>query len=394
MASVIVIDTDLKDSVKEYSQIIDTTQQSSVFSQSISGYFTDALTNQEVIAKIYEVSRPENLSKLTEKEFEPAFNLLIHLSIEILGVQVLENPKSEIFSILIASNPKTQPTLRDRKSIKSTTIVSIFNTIFNLISEGSSNRVYIILQILNIIRNSTLEFALVEDNIGNNLIQWLVKAGSDESEIRNVFWEFIQLDSKFTIKSLQFIKRFTETYELNLKELTNLIIFALNSEVVDVSFLVTNNVSKALTAHADDKLVATFKKYVSGDLVKITSEFNLPVELVNSKSRILSLANFFGQSTKITFNYSEIPNVESAEDFETLLVTAIKAGIIEGKLNQIDQTFTLTSVRRFILAGNTGSNDQNWGNVKKALIDWKNSLHNIGQIVESSRENIVNAGSN
>lgn len=390
MASVIVIDSSLKESVKEYAQIIDGVNQDSTFSESLAPLLESSELNKTKLADaIYADSTVANLSKLTDKEFEPAFNLLIYLTIKTLGPDVLEDSKSKIFSVLLEINPKKQPTLRDRKSIKATTVISIFSTIFNLIPETSANRAYIITQILSIAQESLLDFTLVANNFGNNLTTWLKKAGSNDKEIRTTFWNFIHIDTKYTNRSLQLIKSFTREYELNLEEVTQLIKFALKSEIVDVSFLINNNVSKALSENSSDKYVSLFKKFVSGELVQIGDEFDLPVELVNSKSRILSLARFFAEANKITFKYSEIPNVASAEDFETLLVSAIKSEVIEGKLNQVQQTFTLSRVSRFILVGEK----ENWDGVKKALEEWKSSLHNIGQIVESSRENIVNAAS-
>ncbi|KAK6457153.1 uncharacterized protein RJT20DRAFT_127302 [Scheffersomyces xylosifermentans] len=400
MASVIVVDSELSDSLKEYAHIIDAANQNTELSSALQPLVTgqDISDKQAVIAQLYKHSGAETLRKLTDKEFEPSVYLLIHILTQ-LSPSTLDDASSPLFKIILETNPSEQPTIRDRKSIKSTTVLSILNTIFNLLPETSKTRTYILSQILHVVKVSNLDFSLIEKSIGLRLITWLKQSGSSDEEIRSTFWKFITLDSRFSAKSLNLIKSFTATYPLNASELAQLITFSLSSDVVDVSFLVNNNVSNALGANSQDKLVGIFTKFVQGELVQVTESEaeGLPFEKINAKSRILSLAKFFSEQSSsaehdsIIFKYNEIPNVSSTEDFETLLVDAIKSGVIEGKLNQVEETFYLTRVNRFVLAGNDQQNAKNWADVRTALLEWRNSLTNINEIVKSSRENIVNS---
>lgn len=77
-----------------------------------------------------------------------------------------------------------------------------------------------------------------------------------------------------------------------------------------------------------------------------------------------------------------------------LLVEAIKAGVLEGKINQIDETFYLSRVNRFILAGEDEANAENWNLVKRALQQWLDSIRNIDDIVKATRENLVKSSGN
>ncbi|KAK6199325.1 uncharacterized protein RJT21DRAFT_45933 [Scheffersomyces amazonensis] len=407
MASVIVVDNELKDSVKEYAQIIDGLNQNQEFSESLTPLLGDDEQIKDgklLIEKIYEVSSNSTLSKLSDREFEPTFYLLIHILSELSGesISVLDDENSPIIKLLLELNPQRQPLLRDRKSVKSTTILSVLTNIFNLIPETSTRRIFIINQILSIVKNANLEFNLIEENIGNNLINWLTKAQASESDIKSIFWNFISLDSEYSLKSLQFIKSFTLQFPLSIQELHNLIKFALSSPIVDVSFLITNNVAQALHANAQDSLALIFNKFVQGELVKLSESIeDLSIELINEKSRILALAKFFSEKSQlpdhdsIVFKYDEIPSelISNVEDFELLLVNSIKANVIEGKLNQLESTFYLTRVNRFVIAGNEQTNTSNWNEVRQVLYEWKNSLTNINEIVKSTRENIVNNGS-
>ncbi|ODV79805.1 uncharacterized protein CANTADRAFT_48991 [Suhomyces tanzawaensis NRRL Y-17324] len=401
MASVIVVENDLKDSAREYAQIIDAANQNKEFSESLGKFFkdgSDEISNKsELIDELYKGSSTGVLSKLTDKEFEPTFNLLVYLVGEIAGKQAWDDSKSPLFQILLDTNPKQKLSLRDRKSIKTSTILSAFNTIFNLLPQTSRTRLTILHQILNVVETSNFDYSIIEKNFGSNLVQCATAAQATDAEVKELFWKFVNLDTKYTEKSLHSIKKFTQSHSLNVEELKSLIKFALSSETVDISFLVNNNVASALAANTNEPLVSIFKQYITGEVVEQSKiQDGLPAEFIHNKSRILSLARFFSQASqsKIVFQYSEIPNGDSAYELESLLVTAIKTGVFEGKLNQLAQTFTLSRVNKLIVAGNDQQNAESWKDAKQALIDWKTSLTNIKDIVKSSRENIVNAGSN
>ena len=128
----------------------------------------EELTNKsELYKQILNVSTSENLKQLTEKEFEPTFYLLIYILIQLSNQnEVLNNEKSPIFQTLLEINPQQPPSLRDRKSIKSTSILSILSTVFNLLPVSSTTRVFILKQILKVIKTSGIDFNLIQDKIG------------------------------------------------------------------------------------------------------------------------------------------------------------------------------------------------------------------------------------
>ncbi|KAG7660560.1 uncharacterized protein J8A68_005979 [[Candida] subhashii] len=401
MASVVVVNNELRDSVKEYSQIIDGINKNTEFSQSISSYLEkEEISNKsELLNKVYGVSTSENFKKLTDKEFEPAFYLLLHIASELSSSQeVLDNAESPIIKVLLETDPAQPPSLRDRRSIKSATILSVLSTIFNLVPGASKTRITLLKEILRVIKTSGIDFALIQDNVSSNLIHWLKQANSDDSEIRSIFWQLINLDNQFSKKSLDLIKSFTNQYELNSGELNQLITFALSSQQVDVSFLVNNNVAQALK-NEQQQLSTIFNKYVRGEIITIEEiPTELPADFIHKKSKILNLAKYFADASSspehddIVFKYSEIPNVQSGVEFEQLLIEAIKAGVIEGKLNQVEESFYLSRVNRFILAGE--DNSKNWIAVKAALQQWKDALTNIDEAVAGARESIVGSTAN
>lgn len=409
MASVIVVDNDLKDSIKEYAQVLDGLNGSTELTTKVNSLLPSqqdqAITNKkELYTTLQQASTVETLSKLTDKEFEPTIYLLIHILSELDSIDaVLNNESSPIYNLVLSLNPQQALSLRDRKSIRSTSVLSILSTIFNLIPKTSKTRIYVIKQILKVIKTSEIEFNAIEDNISANLVNWLQESNALEDEIKGIFWDFIALDKLHTSKSLNFIKTFTHDFAVSESELAKLIKFALVSKVVDVSFLVNNNVASALK-NSNDKLTQLFTNYVKGEILSIedvsSADSSLPADFIHQKSRILNLARFFARKSlssdhdDIVFKYSEIENVSSSIELEELLVEAIKAGVLEGKINQIDETFFLTRVNRFILAGEEEANIENWNLVKNSLQQWLDSITNIDDIVRTTRENLVNSSAN
>ncbi|OBA24567.1 hypothetical protein METBIDRAFT_36921 [Metschnikowia bicuspidata var. bicuspidata NRRL YB-4993] len=396
MASVIVVENSLKDSVTEYSLIIDSVRQNTEFSTSLNEYLGDELTNKKELAtKILNASTKETLTSLSNKEFEPAFYLLAYLIKELEGLTVDQAflKDSKIVSLLKECTPTQQLSLRDRKSLRPTTVLSAFNTIFNLLPSTSASRIDTIQSILSIVSETETSFELIQSSIGDNLLDWLEAANASEDQVRQLFWSFISLDKEFTHKSLELIKAFTSRYELSLNELHSLIRFALSSSVVDVSFMVNNNVASALKQNSSDELVKVFVQYTHGEFIA-----SVPASLTEEvvyKSKILALARFFvenKESHQSSFKYNDIPNelVSSPAAFEKLLIDSIKAGVIEGKLNQVEETFCLIRVNRLILAGDDQKLAQDWEVVRNTLLEWKHSLENINEIVANAKDQIVN----
>lgn len=402
MASVIIVENDLKDSVWEYGQIIDGVRQNTELSRSLAPFLPDgqgSISNPAELAQLLiTASSKEILSVLSDKEFEPAFYLLVYLlqQLQKLSMEDLTRHDSTVLQLLRSCVPAEQPSLRDRRALKPTTILSVLNTLFNLLPASSPNRILLLKDILSVVAETKTSFALIQSAIGSNLAAWMAAAGASDAEIRRTFWFFISLDPACSVESLRLIKAFTAQHELSLDELRALITTALSSSVVDVSFLVNNNVARAAAQYAADELVQTFMHYTHSTLITAVP-LALP-ESVKHKSKILALARFFsdnGSANNNTFSYSAIPHelAASAGELETLLVDSIKAGVIEGKLNQVDETFFCTRTNRAVLAGDDNKLVQDREAVKATLLEWKRALENINEVVLNAKENIVNINS-
>lgn len=389
MASVIVVDSELGDSVREYAGIIDAANQNNALAEAVAPFFPTKGTNEptnraELTKTIYAHLTPETYAKLLDKEYESLMNLLIHILINASRdfKLVIDSKDAPIYKLLQATVPAKQPSLRDRRVLKPTTIISVLNTLFNLLPESLATRVAILEYIFTVIDKLRLDFSLFEENIGHNLVQWLKAAQVPQGEIARVFWKFIALDTKHTVTLLHLINDFCKQFPLDLPQLHSLIDFVLALDVVDVSFLVNANVANAIAANKGDDKVALFDHYVRGEPVLLTPA-------VVAKSQILQVAKFFSDHpNQVEYSYSDIPVAQGAA-LEALLVQAIKAGVIEGKLDQVLEMFFLTRANKFIIAGTDHAAD--WATVKQALTQWKQALTGVNEVVKLTRESIVNA---
>lgn len=382
--SVFIVDNELTSSIKELGEIFDQVQGTEEVSTQLSKYIdeTNEITQKDALIKeIYTISKTENLIKLNDKDFESTFNLIIYILVELQGDIEKLFQNDELLNNLIQSNPKETISLRDKKSIKATSILSELTLIFNLLDESSQTRIKIIKAILSFFKSSNLEFKIIEKSFTLNLNNWLSKINNIKQEdIKSIFWEFISLDDNHSLNSLKLIKDFTKDYEVTKDELLTIIKFSLNSKTIDLSFMINTNISQSLTANKSDSLVELFIKYLNGELIQ-SSEF----PLVESKSKILSLCKFFDNSGKFIFKFDEIPVPKN--ELEILIINSIKNNLIEGKLDQLNETFKLIRVNKSILPYDDSSIENNLLNVKKNLTIWRDSLINVDKVVQNFREN-------
>lgn len=400
MQSVIIVEQELRDSVKSYSQVLDGTGEGApTFSQ----FFRAAPTaDDELHAEVSDgdglsaalVALIPRLGALVDRDFEPTFNLVLHVLAE-LHHQLVEQALDrypQVVAHLVALNPAQQPTLRDRRAIKASLVLLLLNNVFNLLPPLLAHRLAVIDAILAVAEGLHLHFDAMA-RFGDLLVTWLEAAGASDERLRSTFWRYVALDNvEFGDATLWQVKRFVDHHRLALAlELRSLILFAMQSQRTDVLFLVNANVSAAMAQWRDDELVAQFDRFIRGELVVVE---RLPK--VAAKLRILALCRYLAellahQLPPGVFRYADVPRelAANAMELELLLIQAIKAGVLEGRLSQLDQTLHLTRANRFVYHG-AEQNARNWDDVERVLSDWRHSLQNISEIVNTSRENIVN----
>jgi translation initiation factor 3 subunit M len=107
---------------------------------------------------------------------------------------------------------------------------------------------------------------------------------------------------------------------------------------------------------------------------------------LNRKMRLLTLASLAasaGQSRSLSYAHIAKALQIPAEDVEMWVIDVIRAGLVEGKLSQLNQTFLIhrSTYRVF------GENQ--WREVASRLDMWRNSLIGVLQVIQNEKANFI-----
>lgn len=107
---------------------------------------------------------------------------------------------------------------------------------------------------------------------------------------------------------------------------------------------------------------------------------------LNRKMRLLTLASLAasaGQSRSLPYAHIAKALQIPAEDVEMWVIDVIRAGLVEGKLSQLNQTFLIhrSTYRVF------GENQ--WREVASRLDMWRNSLIGVLQVIQNEKANFI-----
>jgi len=116
------------------------------------------------------------------------------------------------------------------------------------------------------------------------------------------------------------------------------------------------------------------------------SENSLDDGALTRKMRLLTLASIAASTGQTrSLPYSTIASSLSipAEDVEMWVIDVIRAGLVEGKLSQLNQTFLIhrSTYRVF--------GDSQWREVAGRLDMWRSSLLGVLKVIQQEKENVV-----
>jgi len=164
---------------------------------------------------------------------------------------------------------------------------------------------------------------------------------------------------------------------------------------VEFGDLITLEPVKAL-ADTDPELFALLEVFAAGeyeDFEEFKEEHDGWLEdngmdnsLATRKIRLLTLASLSAQASDRSLAYSKISTSLHIppEDVEMWVIDVIRAGLVEGKLSQLTQTFLIHRVtyRTF--------GKEEWTEVGKRLEAWKENLRGVLEVVVQARRAVEN----
>ena len=385
-----VVDGVLKDLVEDIVLYIDKVSPPAEGEPSFASFIQERLvedSNDETFAQQEEIfkaiaERSAAISKGPERDFEPQYNLVLH-------ILTFSSNLTAILPILL-KNLSTPPTYPNGQTLG----LVVLSNLFNILPVSSPLRYQVFLSIL--------EFAASTNNIGlvapqiKHLPAWLKEWNVDEkasTEIYSKISSFLASanDSKTAYQYL--LSAVASTPSATSPLSTQLVQTAIQSEsIYDFDELFALEAVQSLKS-SDAILYSLLEIVASGDYTAFKSfdkaflsTNNFDLAQLDRKVRILALTRSASQAaiSNRTIPYTlfadtiELP----VDEVEVWIIDAIRAGLIEGRLSQMSQSFSL---HRATPVGQFGADE--WKTVASKLTGWKSSLKDVLEVLKNAREN-------
>ena len=325
-------------------------------------------------------------------EFIAAYNLLVHL--------VRQSPKLDDYlpklcqnlSSPIKSSPQNGPGLA----------LSVLTTIFNILTPDNDNRYHVFLAILRIVRNSS-SFEALRPQL-QNIDSWLAAWESDEEDQRKLYTTIFELadDAGDKETSYTYLLRAVRTFpteEVTSDEARTLATKALKAALSDPThfdFFDLTALDPIQALRKLDPLLFEFLEIFSSELLDDYSDFRdsnegwveqqgFDTDILYRKMRLLTLASLAASTPSRSLPYAQIATSLQipSQDVEMWVIDVIRAGLVEGKLSQLNQTFLIhrSTYRVF--------GEKQWTEVQGRLDTWRGSLETVLAVVRAEREKMV-----
>lgn len=247
-------------------------------------------------------------------------------------------------------------------------------------------------------RNSST-FDLLRPQL-KNLDAWLLAWETDEEDQRKLFLEIahVAADAGEESESYTYLLRALRTIppdEVSTPESHSLAIRALKAALThpshfDFQDLTASDPIQALRKSDPEwyELLETFNADTLDDYNdfceshdSFLSDSGLNADILYRKMRLLTLASLAASTPSRSLPYAHVARALQVppEDVEMWVIDVIRAGLVEGKLSQLNQTFLIhrTTYRVF--------GEKQWTEVQGRLDTWRGSLNAVLEVVRSER---------
>jgi translation initiation factor 3 subunit M len=278
--------------------------------------------------------------------------------------------------------------------------LAILSTVFNTVSPSSDNRFHIFMAILQVIKSS-LNFETLRPQL-KKLDSWMEEWDIDEEQERKIYLELAEVASKsgdseasydYLIRALRTISSdessSSEAQKLALRALNAALLHPTHFDFQDLTSLDSiQALRKSDPTHFE--LLEIFTSEMLEDFNDFKDEHDgwideqdLDKDVLNRKMRLLTLTTLAAQSsTTRSLPYAHIAKALQipSEEVELWVIDVIRAGLVEGKLSQLNQQFLIhrSTYRVF--------GDNQWKEVASRLSMWRTSLLGVLQVVRQEKE--------
>ena len=333
------------------------------------------------------------LLTVSHSEFIAAYNLLVHL--------IKQSPNLNMFLPRVCQNLSSP--IQSSPSNGAGLALSILSTVFNTLQPDNDNRYHVFLAILRVIRASA-NFETLKPQL-RHLDQWLVQWEMDEEDQRKLYLAVtdVAAEAGEDEQAYQYLVRALRTIpsdEASTPEARTLSLRALKSALTHPShydFQDLTDLDSIQALRNSDPVYFQLLEIFNADLLDDFNDFKdehdgwieaegLDAAALNRKMRLLTLASIAASTSQTrSLPYAHIAKALQIppSDVEMWVIDVIRAGLVEGKLSQLNQTFLIhrSTYRVF------GENQ--WREVASRLDMWRNSLVGVLQVIQSEKANFI-----
>ncbi|KAL8645985.1 MAG: hypothetical protein Q9210_006402, partial [Variospora velana] len=321
------------------------------------------------------------LNSAPEKEIIAAYNLLVHL------IRQSSNPNMFLPRICQnLSNPITSsPTNGTGLAL------SVLTTIFNILPQDNDVRYHVFLAILRVIRSSG-SFELLRPQL-KNVDTWITQWETDEEDQRKLYLSIAEVAEEasgeeeqsylYLLRALRTIPSeeatSAEARQLSTRALKSALSYPTHFDFQDLTSLDSIQALRKSDPILFE-LLDIFNAQVLDDYNDFKDEHDdflasqsLSDDTLTRKMRLLTLASLAASTQSRSLPYQHISRALQipSEDTEIWVIDTIRAGLVEGKLSQLNQTFLVhrSTYRVF--------GEKQWTEVQGRLDTWRASLEGV-----------------
>lgn len=409
--SYITVDGSLAESITEYASILDLYNENTNYVEKLAAY---AITPEgdeddedveiefkdQVFQEIAD-SYP-HLAAIPDRDFESVGNLVVFIftfsnEFELYLKQFLTN----LIQVLGLQDVDVKVNKNKKKTLKITAIISVLSNVFNLIElenfEFRNFNLKLILNLVEILDNGSILLPIV-----SNVEGWLLsdidsKPLEVQEETRLLILQLAKLIS--SSNELESLKLF----ELAITKIPNVSSNLINQYLIEnLNSLKALDLSKILELEVviknhqeSQEYLKLLQNYLSlttlefeSSLSQFTSLTSINFKTLLKKNQFLTLSKIALTTNSITYTTIASSLNLSANDVELFIFDAIKSGVVEGKLSQINQTFQVYKVNLIVKSIEL----KDWLEIKGKLLEWRSKLKDVRALVDqASKKKAVKA---
>lgn len=326
-------------------------------------------------------------------EIIAAYNLLVHIVRQAPTPEMFLSRICQYLSKPITSSPQNGSGLA----------LSILSTVFNTVPTDSEARFHIFNAVLSVIKTSG-GFETLKSQL-KNLDSWIAEWDIDSEEQRQLYLEISEAaeSSGETDASYDYLLKALRTIspdETSSEEAKKLSLQALKAALVHPSHFDFEDLASLDAIQAlknTDAVAYELLEIFTADNLDSFNDFKtehdgwlsshaLDEATLDRKMRLLTLASLAAhENQKRTLSYTQIAKALQVpeDEVEMWVIDVIRAGLVEGKLSQLNQQFLIhrSTYRVF--------GEKQWQEVAVRLDMWKSSLAEVLNVVRQEKENYV-----